>query len=142
MPPPLSPRLAAVLATLPLRPGLRVVEIGGAPGALARAVARRVAPGGHVLVVDRSARGVVLTERACAADIEAGLLSVRCVPGEELELKPGERHFDLAVANRVGALDGRHPQAGARLMAHLDRALTDDGEVWVDGRRRPRATRS
>ncbi|MGL4177803.1 MAG: methyltransferase domain-containing protein [Dermatophilaceae bacterium] len=139
---PLSPRLAAVLAALPLRPGLRVVEIGGAPGALARALAGRVAPDGHVLVVDRSARGVALTERACAAEIAAGLLAVRCVAGEQLALEPGERRYDLAVANRVGALDGRHPVVGERLLARLDEVLTDDGGLWVDGRPSPRSPRS
>ena len=38
--PRLSDRLAAVVDALPLRPGLKVLEIGAAPGALARAVAR------------------------------------------------------------------------------------------------------
>ncbi|WP_255375646.1 hypothetical protein [Saccharomonospora sp. CUA-673] len=59
----LSPRLAAVVDALPLKPGLRVLEIGGAPGPAAREVARRIQPGGHILVVDRSARGVALTEQ-------------------------------------------------------------------------------
>jgi protein-L-isoaspartate O-methyltransferase len=38
----LSPRLAAIVEALPLRPGLRVLEIGCGPGAAARAVARRI----------------------------------------------------------------------------------------------------
>ena len=40
--PSLSARLGAVLDALPLRPGLRVLEIGGAPGTLARAIAARI----------------------------------------------------------------------------------------------------
>jgi len=36
---PLSARLKGVVDALPLRPGLRVLEIGGAPGAAAREVA-------------------------------------------------------------------------------------------------------
>ena len=119
MPAGLSPRLAAVVDALPLRPGLRVLEIGGAPGAAARAVAERIGAGvigaeGHVLVIDRSPRGVALTERAAAAEISAGRLSVRCVAAEDFELEPGERPYDLAFAVRVGALDGRHPRPASR----------------------------
>jgi len=71
----LSARLLAVVDALPLRPGLRVLEIGGAPGAAAREVARRVAPDGHILVLDRSAAGIELTRENCSAEIDAGLLS-------------------------------------------------------------------
>lgn len=131
---PLSPRLVAVLDALPLRPGLRVIEIGGAPGALAREVAAVVGPHGHVLVVDRSARGTALTERACAAQVAAGVLSVRCSAAEDLVLEPGEAPYDLAVANRVGALDGRHPAAGEQFLARLRDVLTPEGGLWVDGR--------
>jgi precorrin-6B methylase 2 len=133
--PHLSARLAAVLDALPLRPGLRVVELGGAPGALAREIAAAVGPLGHVLVVDRSERGVALTEAACAAEVEAGVLSSRCVAGEHLALDPGEEPYDLAVANRVGALDGRHPARGEQVLARLREVLTPEGELWVDGRR-------
>lgn len=135
----LSPRLRAVLDALPLRPGLRVVELGGAPGALAREVAAAVAPGGHVLVVDRSARGVALTERACAAEVAAGLLSTRRVAAEDLVLEPGEQRYDLVVANRVGALDGRHPEAGDRVLDRLGAVLTAEGSLWVDGVRQTRS---
>lgn len=129
----LSPRLRGVLDALPLRPGLRVVELGGAPGALAREIAAAVAPDGHVLVVDRSARGIALTERACAAEVAAGLLTTRCAAAEELVLEPGEGRYDLVVANRVGALDGRHPAAGEQVLTRLADVLTPDGSLWVDG---------
>lgn len=129
----LSPRLTAVLRGLPLRPGLRVLELGGAPGALARHLAAAVAPGGHVLVVDRSERGIALTEQACADEIAAGLLSTRCVAAEELRLEPGEQPYDLVVANRVGALDGRHPGVGRRVLARLRDVARPDAVLWVDG---------
>ena len=48
----LSPRLAAIVNALPLRPGMRVLEIGCGSGAAARAVVRRV-EGGIVLAIDR-----------------------------------------------------------------------------------------
>jgi SAM-dependent methyltransferase len=128
----LSPRLAAVVDALPLRPGLRVLEIGGAPGAAAREVARRIGHG-HVLVVDRSPRGVALVERTCADEIAAGLISVRCVAAEDFALEPGEAAYDVAFAVRVGALDGRHPQAGRQARARLRAALVAGGRLHIDG---------
>jgi ubiquinone/menaquinone biosynthesis C-methylase UbiE len=56
----LSPRLKAIVEALPLRPGLRVIEIGCGPGAAAREVAERVGASGHVLAVDRSAKAIAL----------------------------------------------------------------------------------
>ncbi|WGX99268.1 cyclopropane-fatty-acyl-phospholipid synthase family protein [Nocardioides sp. L-11A] len=129
----LSPRLAAVVDALPLRTGMRVLEIGGAPGAAAREVARRIGPGGHVLVVDRSARGIALTSRNAAEEIRDGRLSVRRVAVEELVLLPGEAPYDLAFAVRVGALDGRHPTAGERALPRIAAALVPGGRLLVDG---------
>lgn len=129
----LSPRLAAIVEALPLAPGMRVLEIGGAPGAAAKAVCQRIAPGGHVLMIDRSARGVALTERSASAEIAGGLLSVRHVAAEDFVLLAGESPFDLAFAIRVGALDGRHPQAGVRALARIRQALVPGGPLLVDG---------
>lgn len=128
----LSPRLAAIVEALPLRPGFRVLEIGGAPGAASREVARLVGPG-HVLMIDRSERGIALTQKNAAAEIEAGLLSVRQVAAEDFELLPGEEPFDLAFAVRVGALDGRHPAAGERARSRIAAALVPEGKLYIDG---------
>lgn len=130
----LSDRLAAMVDALPLEPGMRVLEIGGAPGTAAKVVARQIGEG-HILVIDRSAKGVALTVRNAAAEIEAGVLSVRQVAIEDFELRPGEPPFDLAFAIRVGALDGRHPRAGARARERIAAALTPTGQLFVDGRR-------
>jgi SAM-dependent methyltransferase len=121
-----------VVDALPLRPGMRVLEIGGAPGAAAKAVAHRIGDG-HILVIDRSATGIAVTERNAAAEIAAGLLSVRHVAIEDLELHPGEPPFDLAFAIRVGALDGRHPRAGVRARQRIAAALTPTGRLFIDG---------
>ncbi|ANS79666.1 methyltransferase type 12 [Serinicoccus hydrothermalis] len=125
----LSARLAAVVDALPLRPGMRVLEVGGAPGAAAREIVRRIGDG-HVHVVDRSERGVRLVERACAPEIAAGRLSVRCVDVEDFELD-GQEPFDLALACRVGVFDGRHPGAVAR--RRVAAALAPGGRFFVDG---------
>lgn len=132
----LSARLAAVVDALPLRPGMRVLEIGGAPGTAARAVAQRIGSG-HILVIDRSAAGVALIEKHAAAEIATGVLSVRHVAAEDLELLPDEAPFDLAFAIRVGALDGRHPRAEARARQRIRAALTPTGQLVVDGGLRP-----
>jgi cyclopropane fatty-acyl-phospholipid synthase-like methyltransferase len=128
----LSPRLAAVVEALPLSPDARVLEIGCGPGAAARAVARRL-HSGYILAIDRSAKAVVQARAASRTEIESGRMSVRQVDAETFELGPGELPFDIVFAVRVGALDGRHPEAGRRAMARIRAALAPGGRVFVDG---------
>ncbi len=129
----LSPRLQTILDSLSLVPGLRVLEVGCGPGALARAMAARVAPGGHVLGLDRSARAIAQAVAGSQAEIASGKLSFRRGAVEDFELLAGEPQFDLIVAVRVGALDGRHPQAGRRAWPRLLAALTPGGRIVIDG---------
>lgn len=129
----LSARLKEIVDALPLREGMRVLEIGGAPGAAAREVARRVGPRGHVLVIDRSAKGIALTTQNAGPEISSGRLSVRCVAAEDFVLLPDEHPFDLAFAVRVGALDGRHPRAGVQARARIASALAPGGRLFIDG---------
>lgn len=129
----LSPRLAEIVAALPLRPGMRVIEIGCGPGAAARAVAERVGPDGHVLAVDRSAKAISQLRDTSAELIDHGRLTARQQPAEDLELEPGEAPYDLAFAIRVGALDGRHPEAGALVLERLGRMLTPGARLYIDG---------
>lgn len=86
-----------------------------------------------MLVIDRSATGVVLIERACAAEIEAARVSARCVAAEDFNLAPGEEPYDLAFAVRVGALDGRHPDAGRIAHQRIAAALVPGGRLYIDG---------
>jgi cyclopropane fatty-acyl-phospholipid synthase-like methyltransferase len=131
----LSPRLRAVVDALPLTPGLRVLEIGCGPGAMARAIARRIGDG-HVLAIDRSPRAVALAKASSGAEIAAGRLSVRASAIEALQLAPGEAPYDLAVAVRVGVLDGRHPAREREAHRRIAAALTRRGRLFVerDGR--------
>ncbi len=128
----LSPRLTSLVDALPLRPGIRVLEIGCGPGAAAREIARRVGDG-HVLAIDRSARAIAQAQASCAAEIRAGRLSLRCVAIEDFELEPGEEPFDLAFAARVGALDGRHRELEEQALRRIARALRADGRLFIDG---------
>ncbi|MDQ4132910.1 MAG: methyltransferase domain-containing protein [Actinomycetota bacterium] len=129
----LSPRLAAIVDALPLRPGLRVIEIGCGPGAAARAVAERVGPHGHVLAIDRSPKAIAQLAMSAGELIAEGRLTARCVVAEELVLHPDEERYDIAFAVRVGAFDGRHPRAGAQALERLARALVPGGRLFVDG---------
>ncbi|WP_437337435.1 class I SAM-dependent methyltransferase [Sorangium sp. So ce394] len=132
MPRDLSPRLAAIVDALPLRPGLRVLEIGCGPGVAARAVARRIGEG-HVLAIDRSAKAIAQAMAGSAAELASGHLSFRHVAIEEFELEEGEGPYDIAFAVRVGALDGRHPEAGHIARQRIRRALREGGRLYIDG---------
>ena len=132
VPPSLSPRLAAVVDALPLRPDSRVLEIGCGPGAAARAVAERLVTG-HVLAIDRSAQAVAQAAAAGADQIAAGRLRVRHVAAEDFVLQGDDEPFDLVFAVRVGALDGRHPRTGEQVLRRLAAATTPDARLLVDG---------
>lgn len=127
-----SDRITRAVAALPLRPGLRVLEIGCGPGVAAREVARIVGPAGFVLGIDRSATAIAQATRGSAAQIAAGTVAFRAVAAEEFVLLPGEAPFDLAFALRVGALDGRHPAAGALALPRIAAALVPLGRLFVD----------
>ncbi|MGA4669109.1 SAM-dependent methyltransferase [Propionibacteriaceae bacterium Y1923] len=128
----LSARLSEIVEALPLEPGMRVLEIGGAPGSAARAVAGKVGPEGHVMVIDRSDKGVLQIYHLATDEIDAGRMSVRSVAAEDfdiLDLEP----FDLAFAIRVGSFDGRHPRNRAQALRRIAAALTPEGRLFIDG---------
>lgn len=131
---PLSPRLAEIVAALPLRPDLRVLEIGCGPGAAARAVADRLTTG-HVLAIDRSRTAIDQLTARSTEQITAGRLSARRVAVEDFDLAEDEEPFDLVFAIRVGALDGRHPAAGKLALARLAAATRPHARLFVDGGR-------
>ncbi|GEK79994.1 SAM-dependent methyltransferase [Agrococcus baldri] len=124
----LSPRLAAVLEALPLREGLRVLEVGCGPGALARAMAERVGATGSVLGIDRSPTAIQAAERVS----DHGSLDFRVAAIERFRLMGRERPFDLVVAIRVGALDGRQPELEAEALARLASATVPGASVYID----------
>ncbi|XXS73629.1 class I SAM-dependent methyltransferase [Sorangium sp. So ce131] len=120
------------MEALPLRPGLRVLEIGCGPGVAARAVARQIGEG-HVLAIDRSAKAIAQAMAGSEAELASGRLSFRRVAIEDFELEKGETPYDIAFAIRVGALDGRHPEAGRIARQRIRRALVEGGRLYIDG---------
>jgi SAM-dependent methyltransferase len=128
----LSPRLAAIVAALPLQPGLRILEIGCGTGAAARAILKRIGLG-QVLGIDRSAKAIAQAIAGSRAEMASGRLVFRQAAIEDFELEKSERRYDLAVAIRVGALDGRHPDAGRAAIERLRHALVKGGRVYIDG---------
>lgn len=129
----ISTRLLAIVDALPLTPGMRVLEIGCGPGAMAREMARRIGAG-KVVAIDRSAKAIALARAGSAQEMASGLLEFRQSAIEDFALETEERPFDLAVAVRVGALDGRHPQAGEKARAAIARALGPASILAIDGR--------
>jgi SAM-dependent methyltransferase len=128
----LSPRLIEIVDTLPLSPGIRVLDIGCGPGAAAREIARRIGRG-YVLGIDRSAKAIALAKAASRTEIASGVLSYRHEAIEDFELERGEQPFDIAFAVRVGALDGRHQNAEARAKRRIAAALAPRGRLFIDG---------
>lgn len=128
----LSARLAAIVDALPLTGQSRVLEIGCGPGAMAREIALR-APQGHVLAIDRSAKAIAQAKAGSADLLASGRLRLRQVAVEKLELLEDETPFDFAVAVRVGALDGRHPELETQALKCIARALKPNGRLYIDG---------
>lgn len=128
----LSKRLAEIVDKLPLKDGLRILEIGCGPGAMAREIAKRIGSG-HILAIDRSAKAIQQAITRSKAEIETGVLLFRQIPIEKFELEPKEKPFDIAIAVRVGALDGRHPEIERQALIKITHALTKKGKLFIDG---------
>lgn len=128
----ISSRLAEIVAALPLRPGMRVLEIGCGPGVAARAVLQRIGSG-HVTAIDRSPKAIAQAKAGSALEIASGQPEFRCVAIEDFVLAQGEQAYDLAFAVRVGALDGRHPDVGRVALDRLRQALAPNGRLFIDG---------
>lgn len=128
-----SSRLIEIAEALPLRPGMRVLEIGCGPGVLARLIAERLKGDVFVLGIDRSAAAIAAATAQIAESDYPTALAFRQSAAEHFTLADGEAPFDLAVAIRVGALDGRHPDAGRLALPRIRAALVPEGRLFIDG---------
>lgn len=128
----LSKRLAAIVDTLPLRGGMRILEIGCGPGSMAREIAKRIGSG-HILAIDRSAKAIQQAISSSQTEIQMKRISFKQIPIEKFELQVNEPPFDIAIAVRVGALDGRHPEMEKQSLIRIVKALTNKGKLFIDG---------
>lgn len=129
----ISPRIAAAIAALPLRPDMRVLEVGCGPGVAARAISRKLTTG-SLVAIDRSPRAIAQAIAGSTDELASGRLEFRQSAIEDFTLLPGEARFDLAFAMRVGALDGRHRELERQAMTQLKAVLRPDGLVCIDDR--------
>lgn len=128
----LSKRLLEIVDALPLKNGVRVLEIGCGPGAMAREIAGRIG-NGHILAIDRSAKVIQRAISGSKDEIATGKLSFRQSAIEKFDVAEDEKRFDIAVAVRVGALDGRHPEIEKLALEKISKALTKNGKFFIDG---------
>jgi hypothetical protein len=128
----LSPRPLAIVDALPLRPGMPILYHRVRAGRGGPRDRRRICDR-YALGIDRSATAIAQAEAASAVEIASGRLGFRQVAAEDFELLPEDAPFDLAVAVRAGALDGRHPAAGQRARARIAAALLPAGRLFIDG---------
>lgn len=128
----LSNRLAEIVAALPLTEKMRVLEIGCGPGAMAREITNFTSKG-FVLGIDRSEKAIQQAIAGSSAEIKAGKLAFRKADIEQFELESNEQKFDLAIAVRVGALDGRHPDLENLAIQKIRKALKENGKLFIDG---------
>ncbi len=128
----LSKRLVDIADALPLKDGIRVLEIGCGPGALAREISRRIGKG-YILAIDRSGKAIQQAISGSLTEIETGILSYKQVAIEKFELEPNEKQFDIAIAVRVGALDGRHPEIEKHSLLNISKVLIKKGKLFIDG---------
>ncbi|MGB3501122.1 MAG: methyltransferase domain-containing protein [Mesorhizobium sp.] len=127
-----SDRIASFVAALPIRPDMRILEIGCGPGVAARLIAARL-ESGIIVAIDRSARAV---EQACAgsvAEIASGRMEVRQSAIEDFELQKGEAGFDLIFGMRIGVLDGRHPHLQEKALGQIALAARSGARLFIDG---------
>ena len=68
MPAAVSPRIADFVNALPLKEGLRILEIGCGPGVAAREVSRNIGSG-FVLAIDRSEKAIRLARTGSEQEI-------------------------------------------------------------------------
>ncbi len=87
-----------ILAILGLSPGMRVIDIGCGPGALARKLAAWLGPASPVFGIDRD---IVFVQYACQKAKENHLANLSFCEGDALALPFGNQSFDACISHTV-----------------------------------------
>lgn len=127
----ISKRLEEIINALPLKEGIRILEIGCGTGVAAREIANRFNDV-YVLCIDRSAKAIEQSIANSGAAIANGKLHFQQVAIENFDY-PGDTLFDIAFAIRVGALDGRHTELEGKALLNIAKALKPNGKLFIDG---------
>jgi SAM-dependent methyltransferase len=127
----ISNRLDEILAALPLKEGLRILEIGCGTGVVAREIARRL-DDVYILGLDRSAKAIAQCMLGSGPEMAMGKVQFQQAAIESFEFA-GKELFDFAFAIRVGALDGRHPDLEQKACSNIAKALKKNGQLFIDG---------
>ena len=132
MPQKISKRLLEIVDALPLKSGMKVLEIGCGTGVAAREIANRF-DNMYILAIDRSPKAIEQAKKNCKAEMKSGKLKFVQAKIEEFALPETEGLFDIAFAIRVGALDGRHPEIEKQAFNNISKALKKNGKLFIDG---------
>lgn len=128
--PQISKRLLAIVNLLPLKEGLRILEVGSGTGSAAREICNRF-ENIYVLAIDRSDKAIEQSIKNSKEEIKSGKLKFQKAKIEEFELRE-EKLFDIAFAIRVGALDGRHPELEKKAKQKIKAVLKKSGKFFIN----------
>lgn len=126
----ISKRLLDIVNLLPLKEGVRILEVGSGTGNAAREICSRF-KNIYVLAIDRSDKAIEQSIRNSKDEIKSGKLKFQKAKIEEFECTE-EKPFDFAFAIRVGALDGRHPEVEEKAKQKIKTALKKGGKFFID----------
>ena len=126
----ISKRLLDIVNQLPLKEGLRILEIGCGTGNAAREICNRY-DNIYVLAIDRSEKAIKQCIENSKDEIKSGKLEFQKIAIEEFSYKETD-FFDFAFAIRVGALDGRHPELEKQAKKNIKYALKSNGKLFID----------
>lgn len=127
-----SKRLLEIIDALPLKQGIRILEIGCGTGIAAGEIIRRIGSG-FILGIDRSPKAIEQAKKNNKTAIADKLLAFEQKSIESFEWIDKKNLFDFAFAIRVGALDGRHPEVEEAALKNIRFALKPGGKLYIDG---------
>lgn len=126
----ISKRLHDILVALPIEDGMHILEVGCGSGVLARAIVQQFS-NVSVVAIDCSAKAIQQLNALSLDEIKSGRLLFKQIAIEEFVDVDGNT-FDMVIAIRVGALDGRHPELELKALTNISHALKENGKFYID----------